>query len=199
MSQSVLDQIQGQLGGDALQKLAAQVGISQDKAKSAVDASVPALLQGLASNATSKDGAASLLNALKEHAGDPKLNDLAGLLSSDDAAKDGKNILQHILGGQENAVKEKISQAAGIQPDQAGNVLAQVAPMVMGFLGNKTKNQGGFDLGTLMSLMQSEGGAAQGALGGLLGNVLGGGAGGGSTADLAQKGLSALGGLLNKK
>lgn len=201
MSQSVLDQIKGQLGAQALQQLAAQTGISQDKAQTAVNASVPALISGLASNAMSKDGAASLLNALKDHAGNPNLSNLTSMLSSDAAAKDGKNILSHILGSQESAVKEKISAAAGIQPDQAGNVLAQLAPVVMGFLGNKVQSEGGLNLGTLMSLLQSEGGVAQGALGGLLGNVLGGNNGGGGldTADLAQKGLSALGGLFGKK
>lgn len=200
MSQSLLDQIKGQIGAQALQQLASQVGITEDKAKSAVDASIPALLTGLASNAMSKDGAASLLNALKDHAGNPNLSNLAAMLSSDAVAKDGKNILSHILGSQEAVVKEKISAAAGIQADQAGNVLAQLAPIVMGFLGNKVKSEGGLNLGTLMSLLQSEGGIAQGALGGLLGNVLGGNkAGGIDTADLAQKGLSTLVGLFGKK
>lgn len=199
MSQSVLEQIKGQLGPQALQQLAAHVGISEEKAKTAVDASVPALLSGLASNAMSKDGAASLLNALNEHAGNPDLGNLAHMLSSDAAGQDGKNILQHILGSQEGVVKEKISAAAGIQANQAGDLMAQLAPVIMGFLGNQAKNEGGLNLASLMALMQSEGGLAQGALGGLLGNVLGGSGGGVDTADLAQKGLSALGGLFGKK
>lgn len=195
MSESVIDQIKGQLGGAAIQQIAAQVGIGEDKAKSAVDASIPALLSGLAGNATSKDGAASLLSALKEHAGNPKLTDLAGMLSSGDVASEGQNILKHVLGGQEEAVKEKIGEAAGILPQQAGGVLARMAPIVMGFLGNKAKSEGGFDIMSLMSLMQSEGGVAQGALGGMLSGVLG----GGDKGDLAQQGLKALGGLFGKK
>src|SRR5699024_4827720 len=105
----------------------------------------------------------------------------------------------HILGSQEGVVKEKISAAAGIQANQAGDLMAQLAPVIMGFLGNQAKNEGGLNLASLMALMQSEGGLAQGALGGLLGNVLGGSGGGVDTADLAQKGLSALGGLFGKK
>lgn len=198
MSQSVLEQIKGQLGQSAIQQLAAQVGIGEDKAKSAVDASVPALLSGLANNATSKDGAASLLSALKEHAGNPKLTDLAGMLSGGQAASEGQDILKHILGGKEEAVKKQVGEAAGILPEQAGGVLANLAPIVMGFLGNKAKSEGGFDIMSLMSLMQSEGGVAQGALGGMLSSVLGGGDGQ-DAGGVAQAGMKALGGLFGKK
>lgn len=198
MSQSVLELIKGQLGEGAIQQLAAQVGIGEDKAKSAVDAAVPALLSGLASNATSKDGAASLLGALKEHAGNPKLTDLAGMLSGGESASEGQNILNHILGGKQDAVKKQIGEAAGILPEQAGGVLSNMAPIVMGFLGNKAKSEGGFDMMSLMSLMQNEGGVAQGALGGMLSSVLGGG-GGEDVSGLAQSGLKAIGGLFGKK
>ncbi len=195
MANALMDQILGHIGPEALQQLANKTGVTPTQAKSAVDVGVPAILSGLVDNAKSPEGISSLLSALQEHAGKANLNDVASLLGSQDAKQDGLGILGHILGSQQGAVQQKVSEAAGILPDQAGNILGSVAPLIMSVLGNKTSAEGGFNPATLLQLLPTDAGGLMGMLGGLLN----GGGNGAQQNDLASQGLKVLGGLFGKK
>jgi len=90
-----------------------------------------------------------------------------------------------------------LANATGINTGQASQLLAMLAPLVMGALG-RMKQQQGIDPGNLGSVLQDEHAQAQAAapsgLGGILSSILGSGGqgGGGGLADIAG---SVLGGL----
>ena len=105
--------------------------------------------------------------------------------------KDGKKILGHVLGDNQNAMIEKIAGEAGVTKGKATSILALAAPLLLSLLGNQ--NSGNNMLGLLggllgMSLLSGNnngGGLLSGLLGGgsssssqssgLLGSLLGGG------------------------
>lgn len=207
MSQSLLEQLQSRLDPAAIQQIATAVGIPSDKAQAAVNLAVPTLVTALAGNASSESGASSLASALQQHSENPGLSNIVGMLGQASNSGVGQAILGHVLGGKQAEAQEQLSAAAGLQPQQMGQIFAMLAPIVMGVLGQQTKSGGGgLNIGSLMQMMQKEGAAAQksgagDAVGSLLGGLLGGAGGkqgGGVQGALAQQGLKALGGLLNR-
>lgn len=206
MSQSLLEQLQQRLDPAAIQQIAASVGVSSEQAQSAVNLAVPTLVSALAGNASNETGASSLAKALQDHGDNPGLSNIVGMLGQASNQGMGQAILGHVLGGKQQAAQEKVGEAAGIQPQQVGQIFAMLAPIVMGVLGQQSKQQGGLNIGSLMQMMQQEGSAAQQSAGGSIGDLLGGLMGGGNQAQgggikgaIAQQGLKALGGFLNRK
>jgi len=64
--------------------------------------------------------------------------------------------LQHIFPEQKEAVQSDLSQKSGLEKNQVLNLLIQLAPLVLGILGNQKEEQGD-----------------QGDITGLIGNALG--------------------------
>jgi len=164
---SLQDLLGQQQGDEALGQISQQVGAEPSLVNTAIQAALPAILGGLANNASTPEGAQSLDNALtNDHSGGGLLGNLGGLgsLILDQAtptprAADAGGILGHILGNNQGQVAEQASQKSGLPLGQVAQIIMMLAPLVMGYLGQKK---------------QQEGIGADG-LGGLLGGLLGGG------------------------
>jgi Bacterial protein of unknown function (DUF937) len=76
-----------------------------------------------------------------------------------------------VLGGRQEAVQQGVGAATGLSGAQAGQLLAMLAPIVMGALGS-AKRSGGLDAGGLAAMLGQErtalGSGASGGLGGLM-------------------------------
>jgi len=194
---SLLDMLQNQLAGEPADQIGRQLGTDQAGAQKAIGAALPALMAALAGNATRKDGASSLANALdKKHDGGI-LDDLPGFLSRGDT-KDGEGILKHALGARRPAVESEVAKQTGLDTSAISGLLPLLAPLVMGALGRE-KRQKGLDVGALVSMLSGEGKRAKemapGALG-LLGGLLDDEGDGVDAGDLADAGKGLLGKLL---
>lgn len=170
---SIFDLITSQLGSSQLGQIQNQLGLDKDATKKAVPAAVGTLLGALAKNAQSPSGAEALLGALaKDHDGSI-LDNLGGLLGGSQGLSAGESILKHALGGNRGSVENGLGQSLGIKQDQIGQLLAMLAPVIMGALG-KARKQQGFDAGALARTLGQERGNLQqkmpsglGGLGGL--------------------------------
>lgn len=180
---------------DALMKIiptgdiAKQLGIPESVADAAVQQVLPGLVSGLAANAQSSQGKASLEKAVVHHKGKAiKSTGKASLKDVD--TKDGEKIVGHVFGGKTDQVAVALagnSKAADVTGDIIKQVLPIVAPIVLSwlasqFLGGGAKaeapapkeepaSSGGIGdvLGGLLSSKQG-----QDMLGGVLGGLLGG-------------------------
>ena len=172
---SSLQEILGQeLGDQAIGQISESVGVDPGTANSVVQAALPHLINGLATNASTPEGAASLNTALDQHDGGI-LNNLGGLASSifgggGQAATpqtDAGGILTHILGGSQGAVTDTVSQQTGVGTGQVAQIIMMLAPIIMAHLGQQKQAQG---VGTdgLGSLITNSLGGGQAAGGGLL-------------------------------
>ncbi|HEX4965684.1 MAG TPA: DUF937 domain-containing protein [Thermoanaerobaculia bacterium] len=199
---SLVDILSSQLGTEGVEMLGRQIGLDPATTQQAVSAAIPMLTGALAHNASQPGGADALHQALAAHDGSI-LDEIGSFLGNSGAASGiGGAILGHILGHRQDAATTGLANATGIDAGQAGQLLALLAPLVMGALG-RMKQQGGIDPGNLASVLQDEHAQAQAAapsgLGGLAQILLGGGggnSGGGSLGDLAG---SLLGGLFGQK
>jgi hypothetical protein len=181
---SLQDLLGPQQGSDAVEQISQNVGAEPSAVNSAIQAALPMILGGLASNAQTPQGAESLNSALEQdnHASVlDNLGGLGGMIFGQQAAAppreaDAGGILGHIFGNSQGQVAQQVSERSGLSAGQVAQILMMLAPIVMGYLGRKKQEQGvGAD-----------------GLGGLLGGLLGGQAGGFST------GAAAGGGLLDR-
>lgn len=180
--------LQGQLSDDVLGQLSDQIGADKEQTATAANGIFATLLGGLANNATSEGGLASLGSALDRDHDGSVLDDLAGMVggmmqggdgAAAGGAANGLGILGHILGDRQEVAAQQVSESSGLNMSQVMKLMPILAPIVMGVLG-RAKNQGGLDLGNLAGiLMGSAQNAQSGGFGDLIGNVLGGVLGGG--------------------
>ncbi len=167
-----LDQLLGQdRANEAVDQISQNVSAEPSLVNSAISMALPAILGGLANNASTPEGAESLNNALdRDHSSGGILDNLGGLAGAifgggqqqaPPPAADGGGILGHILGNSQGALAQNVSQQTGLNVGQVAQILMMLAPIVMSYLGQKK---------------QQENVGADG-LGGLLGGILGGGGG----------------------
>ncbi|HEX6278557.1 MAG TPA: DUF937 domain-containing protein [Pyrinomonadaceae bacterium] len=176
---SLQDLLGSQQGNEALQEISGQVGAEPSIVNTAIQAALPAILGGLANNASSPQGAESLDNALEQDHDGSILGSLGSLgsLVLDQSTPtprqaDAGGILGHILGGSQGQVAQDVSQKSGLGLGQVAQILMMLAPIVMGYLGQQKRQQNvGAD-----------------GLGGLLGGILGSAIGGGQAAAAPSSG-----------
>ena len=134
---------------------------------------LPALLKALSSNADTNDGAESLAGALDQHRGD-QVDDIKEYLRNVDA-EDGAKILNHILGNKNQSVQNKLAKQSGLEKSQVSGLLSQIAPLLLGSLGQqkeKEKLDASGIAGLLSQLTGSGGQSAGNGIMGLVGNLL---------------------------
>lgn len=183
----------GMLGSGELSQLSSQLGTDQASTQKAVGAAVPMLLSALGKNAASPQGAEALLGALSRDHDGSVLENVGAALGSGALGKDGSAILGHVLGNKQDAVAAGIGQASGLTADTSGQLLAMLAPLVMGSLG-KTQRQSGLDAEGLAAMLGGQRKQANAGLGGLAG-LLDMDGDGDITDDVMKVGSKLLGGL----
>jgi len=153
---NLMSLLQGQLSETLIDQLSNSIGgADRQQTEVASNLAMNTLMNALAKNAATPEGASSLLGALdKDHDGSI-MNDLAGLISGKSQSKsaDGMGILSHLLGGSNifNVV-EMISKGSGLNRNSSMSMLMKMAPMVLGMLG-KQKKQTNMDQGGLMDFL----------------------------------------------
>jgi hypothetical protein len=144
--------LQQQLGGQSVNQISQQIGADPGTTSNAIDAALPLLLSAVARNAASADRAQSLDRAVAQNHDGSILNDVPGYLSQAQNGP-GAGILRHVLGGRQQSVQSGLSQATGLDTGKTGQLLALLAPLVMGAIGRaKRENQlDGNGLSTLLT------------------------------------------------
>ena len=107
--------------------LSQNTGVSTDLLAKLLPLALPLLLKAMTNNASSGDGALSLLNALGQHSTDRAMPDL--LKEAD--AEDGKKIIGHILGDRADGEIADLAKQTGLSSDQVSSVLNNIAPSLL--------------------------------------------------------------------
>lgn len=151
---TLIETLAGSLDAKTIQQLSAQLGVDNQTAQQAIGFAVPMLLGALSKNASNPAGAESLNNALHAHNGNV-LQNVAATLTDEATLQDGAAILGHVLGGQELTVASGLGQMTGMDAGSSDQLLAMMAPLVMGALG-QAQDDDGLDAGGISSLLQSQ-------------------------------------------
>lgn len=154
MNQSfdMLGSVLNQLGDGGVDQIGRSLGLSGGDVTKVLSGAVPAMMAGLNRNASAPGGAESLLGALDRDHDGSVLDDLAGFLGGGGNLADGAGILGHVFGGRRSAVESNISRASGVDMASVGKIMAMVAPLIMGALG-QARRQSGFDAAGLAAAL----------------------------------------------
>lgn len=179
-----------------IDQIAQRLGTDRESALAAVQAAVPSLVAGMQSNATSPQGAQSLLSALEQHQG--QFGDVPDLQRVDEA--DGQKIVQHALGQNTEPLAQQLSAAGPAGVDLGAlvkKVLPIVAPFVLAWLADRVMNRGGSGLPGQPAPSGQQTPSGQGGLGGLVEDLIKGAQPGGAAGRAGQsQGSGGLGDLL---
>ncbi|MGZ5443821.1 MAG: DUF937 domain-containing protein [Thermoanaerobaculia bacterium] len=192
---SILDAVRQQLGPDTIQQMSRTLGADPSATSNAVSLALPTLLGGLSRNAAQPQGAAALDKALNAHDGSI-LDNLGGLLGGGGGGVGGA-ILGHIFGGRRDTVEQGVGRASGLDTAQVAQLMAMLAPIVMGVLG-RMKQSKGLDANRLPDVLQQSREQGEREVPGL-GGLLDANNDGSVTDDLLRMGSSALGGMFGRK
>ena len=120
------------LSQSSVNSVSGKTGLSSNQIQRLVMLALPILIKYMTKNASSGDGALSLLGALSQH----KNNNSMDLQLKDADEADGAKIIHHILGKKENAVTQDLSAQTGLGTDQIHQVLSILAPGLMSGVSN---------------------------------------------------------------
>lgn len=158
----ILDLLNSDMGKTIISGVAGQSKQSESKTQDVLTMALPVLMQAMKRNASTPQGAEGLLGALSNSKHDGSiLDNLGGLFSGgvdDSVTNEGDKILSHVLGNKKSNVENAIGAKAGIDAGSVAQILKVAAPILMGVLGKKSREQ---------NVNSSSG--IEGLLGGLLG------------------------------
>jgi hypothetical protein len=153
-----MDLLQGTLNDGMIDQLSQQLGGVDKKQTAAAASGIVATLMGaLAQNASTAEGAQSLNKALERDHDGSILNDVVGMLTGKNQAvnpraANGAGILEHVLGNRQSGAVQMISQLSGLDSSKTNNLMAMLAPIVLGSLG-KAKRDQGLDVAGIVSML----------------------------------------------
>lgn len=196
---SLLDLIEGQIGDPQIRQLSNTVGADEDAVRKGVAGALPMLVSALANNARDTGGARNLAGALERDHGGTVLDHLDDFLGRGDTA-DGFGILGHVLGDRRPAAERGLGQISGLDKGKAGQLMALLAPLVMGALG-RLKQERDMGAGDLSDLLGRERETVRSRSGGrdLLTSLLDRDDDGSMMDDALEMGADLLGGFLKKR
>ncbi len=156
----LIGMIASQLGGPAIGQIAQQIGSDSGSTQSAINMALPMMLSAMGNHAADDNGANELHEAAQNH-DHSIIDDVMGFLGNSAGGGMGSAILGQFLGGNGNSIANVIGQQSGIGSGSAMQLLAILAPIVMGALGKSSQNNG-LDAGGMAQML----GAAAGSSGG---------------------------------
>ncbi|WP_454047564.1 DUF937 domain-containing protein [Chryseobacterium sp. Marseille-Q8038] len=176
---SLIDLLTGNTGNQVAEQAENKFGISKNQVIALLAVATPLIISYLRNKSQDAKEAEALNSALdKDHNG--SILDDASQIEARQA--EGGSILDHIFGGQKSTVENQLSQNTGISIDKIGPILAMLAPVVMGYIGQQKQqnNVGAGGLGDLLGgILGNASNQAQAQqsnpLNDILGSVLGGG------------------------
>ncbi len=204
---NLMDLVQGQLSDNLINQLSQQLGgTDRQQTANATNGIMSLLMNAMARNASTPQGASALASALDRDHDGSVLDDVMGMLSgkaqpTQARAMNGVGILKHVLGGKQNNAVDMISKMSGLDNNKTGNLMAMLAPVALGILG-RTKRQNRLDAGGLASLLSKGVGSMnqqQSQEMGFIGRFLDQDGDGSFMDDVAGMGMNVLGNLFKKK
>ena len=107
--------------------LSEKTGASNAQIRKLLILALPLIIKAMTSNASSQNGASSLLSALTQHKNTASLDTQIKEADTEDGAK----IIGHILGGNSQSVMNSLASQSGMSTNQVSSVLANIAPALL--------------------------------------------------------------------
>ena len=119
---------------DATSKIANSLGIESGTAQKLITLGIPLLIEQIHKNAQTPEGVEALEKALNNHT-KAKTN-IEEIISPINLAE-WKKIINHILGNKTESTTAELAKEVWVSEVQVSGILAELAPLLMGIIGEK--------------------------------------------------------------
>jgi hypothetical protein len=150
---NLIDLIGSVMNSGVVDEISQKTGGEKSQVSSAIETALPLLISGLAKNTSNTQGADNLLGALQSDHDGGILGNIMGLVSNPQQS-DGNGILGHVFGNNLGKVEQTVSKSSGLDIGNVGQILITLAPIVMGVLGKKQREDN-MDANGLSSLLNN--------------------------------------------
>lgn len=144
MSINIVENIMSRLGGNNINQLSSVLGESPDRTKTAVGATVPALLAGLSNVASTPEGAHRISNAISQQ--DPNLDENYSSALADTSRVNpdtSSNLLTNLLGGGLSTnLTSILGRFTGMKGSSITSLMGAIAPLALACLGRQQRAAG---------------------------------------------------------
>jgi hypothetical protein len=117
-------------------QVSGKTGLSEKQIKKLMMIAIPLLIRYMTQNASSNNGAQSLLGALMQH----NKKDEMQLQLKDADEEDGGKIINHIFGKKKGEVTQNLSAQSGLTQEQVNQILAIMAPAILSGVSQATND-----------------------------------------------------------
>ncbi len=148
----ILDMLDSDLGRNIVSGVSTESGQPFDKTSNLLTLAMPVLMQAMKRNVSSPEGAQSLMGALSDKHDGSLLDNLDGFFGGGvdkNAVYDGGKILGHVLGGKQANVETALGSKTGMDASSVSQILKIAAPILLGYLGKKKRQQAVHDSSSL--------------------------------------------------
>ncbi len=159
----ILDLLKQQMTPEVINGLTQKIGAENpQQTEAAVDGALATLVGAMKKTTADPEKGASFLDALDRDHDGSVLDDITGFIggnfSGNQRAANGMGILNHLMGEKQNGAFDLLSKISGLSSNQSGNLMATLAPLVMGMLGKQRRqatqaNAGGFGVSDIFNLL----------------------------------------------
>ncbi|HEY6273377.1 MAG TPA: OmpA family protein [Terriglobales bacterium] len=165
MAESLFASLLHTLDHNSVAQVASSLGESEQGVSRGLESSVASVLGGIAGKAEDTGALRGIMNLLPENSGDLSWTKLASGLATPGSPwiSTAKQLMSGIFGTGDTAVTNALSRESGIGAGSARTLLAMAAPMVIGFLSKRMKNEG-LSTKDLGGILQRESGTIRSAL-----------------------------------
>lgn len=140
MTDNLFTSTQKLLTPEFVNKFSTALNIPAEKIQAALRAIIPAFLSGMVKKGSSEVGAQSLVNIAKNQSIDP--NQSPENLNDSSYLAKGDNTLRGIFGNDVSKIANSIGDQTGMNVKSVTVMMGMVAPIMMGILNKKVKNDG---------------------------------------------------------
>jgi hypothetical protein len=154
----LIGMIVNQISGPVLAQMGQQIGADSNVTQSAINAALPMMLSAIGGQANG-GGADALHQVAQEH--HSVLDDVMGFLGNAQGGNMSGALLNQVMGGNGNAIANAVGQHTGLESGAVMQLLAMLAPIVMGALG-KSSQAGGLDASGLAQMVGAASGSSNG-------------------------------------
>jgi len=175
-------------------QLSSQIRASPNQTKSAMESALPVLMNALAQNSKTPQGASALESVLSSKHDRSILDNLSSFLGNPDL-KDGAGILKHVLGDKRQNVEQYVSSGSGLNSQSSGKMLEMLDPIVLGYFGKQQKSSQSGGIGDVLGSLLNQGKDSSAHSQSLIENLLDQNNDGSIVDDVAKMGSSLLGKL----
>lgn len=134
-SDSLFSVSQSFFSPDILQKISTEINQPVEKTKAGLKSVIPTLLMGIVNKGSTPEGAETLVSMASRHTTPMNVS------ADSDTLKEGNEFLTGIFGNNLSSTVSSLGATTGMNTGSISKMMGMAAPLVMGAIGSKIKNE----------------------------------------------------------